>query len=157
MKITEALRAEHLVFHNMLDHIETTAPKLKTLPEIKSLTAMMEAMLKAHSRTEDQLFLGPMQHCFEEIGQREAFLREHDEIDRTLKGIRRAPRVPEARRALLTAIATTRRHFDQEERIVYPMAERLLKAATLESLGREWMDQRTNTSVCANCDNKVCV
>ena len=27
MKITEALMAEHLVFHNMFDHIEANAPK----------------------------------------------------------------------------------------------------------------------------------
>ena len=157
MKITEALRAEHLVFHNMLDHIETTAPKLATVPEIKSLAALMESMLKAHSRTEDQLFIGPMEHCFEEIGQREAFMREHDEMDRLLRGIRHTQRVPEARRALLAAIAQARGHFDKEERIVYPMAERLLKAETLETLGQSWMEQRANASVCDNCDNKVCV
>lgn len=157
MKITEALRAEHLVFHNMLDHIETTAPKLKTLPEIKSLAALMESMLKAHSRTEDQLFLGPMEHCFEEIGQREALLREHDEMDRTLRSIRRALRVPGARKALLVSIAQARRHFDKEERIVYPLAERILKAETLESLGSAWMEQRTDASVCDSCENKVCV
>jgi hypothetical protein len=37
MKITEALFAEHLVFHNMFDHIEAATPKLKTLAEVKSL------------------------------------------------------------------------------------------------------------------------
>ena len=47
MKITEALFAEHLVFHNMFDHIEATAPKLKTLAEVKSLAALMEQLLKA--------------------------------------------------------------------------------------------------------------
>lgn len=157
MKITEALRAEHLVFHNMLDHIETTAPKLKTLPEMKSLAALMESMLKAHSRTEDQLFIGPMEHCFEEFGQREALMREHDDMDRAWKRVRRAPRSLEARKALLAAILQARQHFDKEERIVYPLAERILKAETLQTLGQAWMEQRTNTSVCANCDNKVCV
>ena len=43
--------AEHLVFHNLFDHIEATAPRLKTLAEIKSLAALMESMLKAHSDT----------------------------------------------------------------------------------------------------------
>jgi hemerythrin-like domain-containing protein len=157
MKITEALLAEHLVFHNMLDHIETTTPKLKTLPEIKSLATLMESMLKAHSRTEDELFLGPLEHCFEHMGQRDAFLKEHEAMDKSLRRIRRAPRVVEARKALLAAIAETRRHFDQEERIVFPMAGRILKAETLETLGQTWMEQRTNGSVCDNCDNKVCV
>jgi len=74
MKITEALFAEHLVFHNMFDHIEATVPKLKTLAEVKSLAALMESLLKAHSDTEDDLFIGPLEHCFEQIGQRDAFL-----------------------------------------------------------------------------------
>ena len=34
MKITEALLAEHLVFHNLFDHIEAAAPGLKTLAEV---------------------------------------------------------------------------------------------------------------------------
>jgi hemerythrin-like domain-containing protein len=60
MKITEALFAEHLVFHTMFDHVEATAPKLKTLAEVKSMAAMMESLLKAHSDTEDELFIGPL-------------------------------------------------------------------------------------------------
>ena len=31
MKITDVLRAEHSVFHNLFDHIEAVVPKLKTL------------------------------------------------------------------------------------------------------------------------------
>ena len=64
MKITEALFAEHLVFHNMFDHIEAAAPKFKTLAEVKSQAALMEQLLKAHSDTEDELFIGPLEHCF---------------------------------------------------------------------------------------------
>jgi len=75
MKITEALLAEHLVFHSMFDHIEAMAPRLKTLVEVKSLAALMEQLLKAHSDTEDELFIGPLEHCFEQLGQRDAFLK----------------------------------------------------------------------------------
>ena len=71
MKITEALFAEHLVFHNMFDHIEASAPKLKTLAEVKSMAAMMEQLLKEHSDTEDELFIGPLEHCFEQIRSEE--------------------------------------------------------------------------------------
>ena len=93
MKITEALLAEHLVFHNLFDHIEATAPRLKTLAEVKSLAALMESMLKAHSDTEDELFIGPLEHCFEQIGQRDAFLEEHQEIDVNLKRVQEAKQV----------------------------------------------------------------
>ena len=37
MKITEALLAEHVVFHNIFDYIERILPDVKTLAEVKSL------------------------------------------------------------------------------------------------------------------------
>jgi hemerythrin-like domain-containing protein len=142
MKITEALFAEHLVFHNMFDHIEATAPSLKTLAEVKSLAALMEQLLKAHSDTEDELFIGPLEHCFEQLGQRDAFLEEHQEIDENLKHVQEAKDFKKARQLLLSAVAYSRKHFDKEERIVFPLAERVLNSKTLTALGHRWMEQR---------------
>ena len=101
MKITEALFAEHLVFHNMFDHIEAAAPKLKTLAEVKSLAALMESLLKSHSDTEDEMFIGPLEHCFEQLGQRDAFLEEHQEIDISLKNVQLTKDFKKARQLLL--------------------------------------------------------
>jgi hemerythrin-like domain-containing protein len=146
MKITEALYAEHLVFHTLFDHIEASIPKLESLGEVKSLAALMEAMLKAHSDTEDDLFLGPLEHCFEQIGQRDALLAEHQEMDGNLRQVGEATRMKQAQELLLAAVAHSRRHFDREERIVFPMAERVLKSKTLTELGRVWLDQRTRAT-----------
>ena len=146
MKITEALLAEHMVFHNLFDHLEEAAPRFKTLPEVKAAAALLEKLLKAHSDTEDALFLGPLEHCFEQIGQRDAFVAEHDEMDGQLRLIQKARRLSEARRLLLQAVAHSRRHFDREERIVFPMAERVLKSKTLSQLGQAWHEQRIRVS-----------
>src|SRR5512133_1244732 len=143
MKITEALFAEHLVFHNLFDHIEFTTPRLKTLAEVKALAQVMETMLRSHSKTEDDLFIGPLEHCFEQIGQRESFHLEHEEIDENLKRVQAAARLKQAQELLLAAVGYSRRHFDREERIVFPMAERVLNPNTLEELGKAWMEQRT--------------
>ena len=142
MKITEALLAEHLVFHSMFDHIEAAGPRLKTLAEIKSLATLMEQLLRAHSDTEDELFIGPLEHCFEQIGQRDAFLEEHQEIDDSLTSIQGARQLKKARQLLLAAVAYSRKHFDKEERIVFPLAERVLKAKTLSELGETWLRRR---------------
>lgn len=147
MKITEALLAEHLVFHSMFDHIEAMAPALKTLAEIKTVAAMLESMLKVHADTEDALFLGPLEHCFEQIGQRDSFLEEHQEMDASLRLVQTATRTKEAQELLLAAITHSRRHFDREERIVFPLAERVLNERTLNELGETWMEQRMQTSV----------
>ena len=146
MKITEALFAEHLVFHNMFDHIEAAAPKLKTLAEVKSLAALMESLLKSHSDTEDEMFIGPLEHCFEQLGQRDAFLEEHQEIDISLKNVQLTKDFKKARQLLLSAVAYSRRHFDKEERIVFPLAERVLKNKTLTALGQTWIEQRTHAT-----------
>ncbi len=147
MKITEALFAEHLVFHNMFDHIEAAIPKLKNLSEVKALGALMESLLKAHSDTEDKLFIGPLEHCFEQIGQRDSFHYEHVEIDDNLRRVQEAKHLRQAQELLLAAVTYSRGHFDREERIVFPMAERVLKEKTLTELGQTWMDQRTRPAL----------
>jgi hemerythrin-like domain-containing protein len=147
MKITEILLAEHLVFHSMFDHVEAIAPNLKTLAELKAVAAMLESLLKVHAQTEDALFLGPLEHCFEQIGQRDAFIEEHLEMDANLQLVEKAVRAKEALDLLLRAVAHSRRHFDREERIVFPMAERVLNERTLSELGEAWMEQRMRAQV----------
>ena len=146
MKITEALFAEHLVFHSMFDHIEAAAPSLKTLAEVKALATLMEQLLRTHSDTEDDLFIGPLEHCFEQIGQRDAFLEEHKEIDENLRNIQGTRQLKKARQLLLSAVSYSRKHFDKEERIVFPMAERVLNSRTLTALGQQWMEQRARAA-----------
>lgn len=146
MKITDVLRAEHAVFHNLFDHIEVTVPKLKTLAEVKALAAVVETVHAPHSKTEDDLFIEPLEHCFDQIGQNETFHAEHKQIEETLAAALKAKTLKDAKRILLGAIAACREHFDKEERIVFPMAERILKAKTLSELGKKWLCRREMAS-----------
>jgi len=142
MKITEALLAEHMVFHNVFDHIERVLPNLKSLPEVRALAGLMEGLLRPHSKTEEDLVFAPLDHCLEQIGQRDTFEDEHEEIDASLLKVKAARRLPEARQLLLTAVTASRKHFDREERIVFPLAEKVMKRETLTELGKTWMKQR---------------
>ena len=147
MKITEALFAEHVVFHNLFDHLERTVPRLRTLAEVKSLAALLESTLSAHSRTEDTLLIEPMDHCLQQMGQAESFHQEHEEIDASLAEIRAARQAKTARQLLLKAVAYSRRHFDKEERILFPLAEKVLKGKTLTTLAKDWLKQREQASL----------
>jgi hemerythrin-like domain-containing protein len=142
MKITDILRAEHTVFHHLFDHIESTAGRLKTLAEVKSLAMLADKVMAPHSQTEDDLFIQPLEHCFEQIGQSDTFHDEHEMIDEMFARIQKAKSVKNAKGLLLGAIAASRKHFDKEERIVFPMAERVLKPDTLNALGEKWMKRR---------------
>jgi hemerythrin-like domain-containing protein len=146
MKITDALLAEHVVFHNIFDHIERVLPQLKTLSEVKAFAGLMENLLRAHSHTEEELVFAPLDHYLEQIGQRDTFEFEHQEIDGTLLKVRGAQRLAEARKLLSAAVLASRKHFSREERIVFPLAERVLKAETLVKLGDAWTKQRDTES-----------
>jgi len=143
MKITDILRAEHTVFHYLFDHIEANALRLKTLREVKLLAQLVDQIMAPHSQTEDELFMGPLEHCFEQIGHRETFHQEHEIIEAMLGKVRKARTLKEGKQLLLGVIGATRKHFEKEERIVFPLAERVLKAKTLSDLGDEWMKRRT--------------
>jgi len=141
MTIIQALAAEHVVFHNVFDHLQERAPRLKTLAEIKALAALLESLLQHHAVVEDQLLVEPLEPTLHQLGQDENFHDEHDEIDRHLHAVRDARQLTVARKSLLKAVVASRRHFDKEERIIFPMAKRLLKAKTLQDLGRRWQEQ----------------
>ena len=147
MKITEALLAEHQVFHNLFDYVERAVPRLKTLAEIKTLAALLESSLKAHSSTEDDLLLEPLEHCIEQLGQADTFHEEHEEIDRSLVQIQRVKQVAVARKLLLAAVLASRSHFEKEERIVFPLAEKKLSNQTLLNLGKAWARRREMNGV----------
>jgi hemerythrin-like domain-containing protein len=142
MKITDILLAEHAVFHNLFDHVEKTAPRLKTLAEIKLLGALLDAITRPHARTEDDLLMGPLEHSLAQIGQSETFHDEHEEIDAMLAAVQKARQFKQARLLLLQVVQYSREHFDKEERIIFPLAEELLKTKTLENLGEQWVKRR---------------
>ena len=145
MRITDILRAEHTVFHHLFDHVEASAPRLRTLAEVKSLAVLVDKVMSPHSETEDALFIEPLEHCFEQLGQSETFHYEHELIDDYLVRVGKARDLQSAKKLLLSAIAASRKHFDKEERIVFPLAERVLKAKTLADLADEWMKRREAT------------
>ena len=143
MKITDVLRAEHAVFHNLFDHIEAVLPTTKSLAEVKSLAKVADKLLEPHAKTEDDLFIEPLEHYFDQIGQNELFHEEHKQIDALLAKIQKARDLKTAKKLLLSAVLAGRSHFDKEERIVFPMAEKVLKTKTLAELGEAWLRRRS--------------
>ena len=102
----------------------------------------MESLLLAHGKAEEDLVFAPLDHCLEQIGQRDTFYEEHHEIDTSLLKVKVAKRLDEARLLLFVAVQASRKHFDHEECIVFPIAEKAMKRETLTALGKTWMKQR---------------
>ena len=142
MKITEALLAEHVVFHNLFDYLERTTPRLRTLAEVRALAGLLDAMLHAHGQVEDKLVMEPLDHCLDQFGQNEVIHAEHDHIETVLAQVRSCRDLKQAKKLLLTGVVVSRQHFDREERVIFPLAEKWLKSKTLTELARTWVAQR---------------
>ena len=93
-----------------------------------------------HEAAERRLALGPTQ-----IGQRETFHQEHQEIEDHLKMAQTVRNLKQARHQLLAAVVSSRKHFDKEERIVFPLAEKHLKSKTLTELCSTWTEHRNRS------------
>ena len=142
MKITEALLAEHVVFHNLFDYVERATPKLRTLGEVRALAGLIGAMQEAHGQIEDELVMEPLAHCLDHLGQNEAIHAEHQHIETVLAQVRSCRELGKAKKLLHGAVVVSRQHFDREERVIFPLAEKWLKPKTLQTLGTEWVAKR---------------
>ena len=145
MKITEALLAEHMVFHNLFDRVEWLASRLSTLAEVRVCASLMAAMLHDHSVMEDELLMHPLEHCLSQLGQADNIHHEHDAIEAQLAAAESARQLKSARAALLQAVQLARQHFDKEERVIFPLADRQFNATTQTALRKRW-EQRRKTA-----------
>jgi len=142
MKITDALLAEHIVFHNLFDHIEQAAPSLKTTAEVCALADLLEAMLIKHSRSEDELLMNYLDDSIEQLGQSDTFHEEHELIEAHLNNVRAETHLETCRQKLVDAVVGARKHFDKEERLIFPLAEKVISYHNIMKLGQQWLTQK---------------
>ncbi len=141
MKITEALIAEHRIYLSVFEQIERVLPSLATPAELSTMAGIVEGLLQSHAARETNLAYLALDHALAEKGQLDRMHQDHAELDDRLRKIYSAPSCAQGRRLLQAALAGTREHFRHEERVVFPMMERVLKAETLIDLGRPWTER----------------
>ena len=138
MKITDALIAEHVVFHTLFDEAENLLSQSSSLPEVRATCALVGRLLERHSIAEHDLLLPSIDPYLEQIGQMKNFHKEDDVIVALLQKAATSESCDEASKTLRKAIQFSREHFDKEERIIFPLADKNLKLESLEQLGEEW-------------------
>jgi hemerythrin-like domain-containing protein len=142
MKITDAFIGEHAVLYAQLDHLEEAVPTAKTAGEIKAMAALLEAALRSHADLEDDLLFNGLEPGLDQMGKLEKVQHEHDAICKGLDQVRTAPTRKDAARRLLNVVHLARKEFDLEDRIIFRLAEDLLREDTLRKLGRQWAQRR---------------
>jgi hemerythrin-like domain-containing protein len=142
MKITDAFIAEHAVIYAQLDHLDHAIPAARTLGEVKVMASLLEAALKPHADAEDELLFNGLEPGLDQMGKLEKVQHEHDAICKGLERVQTARTKKEAQRRLLNVVHLTRKEFDLEDRILFRMAEELLREDTLMKLGKSWARKR---------------
>ena len=146
MKITDAFFAEHAVINTQLDHLEHAIPAAKTLGEVKVMASLLDAALRPHAEAEDELLFNGLEPGLDQMGKLEKVQHEHDAICKGLDQVQTARTKKDAQKRLLGVIRLTRKEFDLEDRIIFRMAEELLREETLIRLGKSWARKRTAPS-----------
>lgn len=142
MKITDAFIAEHAVIYAQLDYLDHAIPAARTLGEVKVMAGLLEAALKPHAEAEDELLFNGLEPGLDQMGKLEKVQHEHDAICHGLEQVRMARTKKDAQRRLLSIVHLTRKEFDLEDRIIFRMAEELLREDTLLKLGKSWARKR---------------
>jgi hemerythrin-like domain-containing protein len=135
LMITDTLLAEHRVFRDLFDEIETLLPELTEVTETRLLATLVERVLLRHAEVESSLAYAALDHALKQRGQLERLHQDHEEIDGSLRRARKASTLKQSRRLLKAAIEASRAHFRREERGVFPLLERVLQPETLAALG----------------------
>lgn len=143
MKITEAFLQEHHQFYDQLDRLERAAKTDGSLAAIQSQVAPLVATLMPHARLEDELLFAELEPQLGPVGPLSVMRMEHDEIDETLASLQATEDPATAKHLVLHVVDVARQHFLKEEQVLFPMAEQVLSADTLERLGNVWAERQT--------------
>lgn len=138
MKITDALLAEHTVFHSLFDVVEKQLESNPSIERIQLLAEMLLQLLDKHGQAEHDLLIPPIEPFLHEIGHLENFHSEDDIIIEMLHKIKECDSAELASQILLKTLRMANDHFDKEERFVFPLAEKHISENSLHELGEAW-------------------
>lgn len=142
MKITDALLGEHGAFYAQFDRLEEALPHTNAVAEIREQAALLAAALVTHAKLEDTVLFDRMRSAGADEGLLRTMEEEHETIAALLTRAQGSQDATLAREALLDAVAQAREHFAREERLAFPLADRLLGAVVQDELGARWSEHR---------------
>lgn len=140
--ITRALVAEHQMFGVVFEQIEQLLPGFERLQDVRQAARMVEGLLLSHAKVEEDLLMLAQDHVAQDKPCYDRCRKEHREIDSQLTRVRSSRTIAQARSLLRAAMAASRKHFQHEERRIFPLIEKGMKLQTLTKLGTVWFLQR---------------
>ena len=144
MKVTEMLVSHHAMLRSVFNEVERAMGEAETTEVIVSLAKVVGGLVRDHAEAESNMLFAPLDSLLLEKGQFQQFYTKHEEYLDMLERVGQPPPGRDARSMLSAAIAALRRHFDVEERVVIPLAEKTFEPESLEKLGEAWLHRDTD-------------
>lgn len=142
MKITEALKQEHVVFIAMFDELDRLLAHNAEVAELKTRVAVLAAGLLPHAKAENDILFPTLPSLGGEAGPIATMKLEHREIENGLLGIASQSVPARVREDLAQVLVLARQHFAKENEVLFPMAEQILDERTLSELGADFGERR---------------
>ncbi len=145
MKLTDALLGEHGAFRVLLDGIEEMASYAGEVAQIESAMAVFTAEVTHHAKLEEDLLFPALKPHLDSNDLFDELHSEHREIRSGLEAIEDARDLDQAIAAVRRTLEIARKHFDNEEKGLYAIANKVLDEETLTRLGEDWAAARSIT------------
>ena len=142
MKLTDALIGEHGAFRALLKEIEGMVSYAGEAAQVESAMAIFRAEVTQHARLEENLLFPAIEPYLDSNDLIAQMRSEHQEIRSGLGSIEDARDLDQALEAVQHTLEAARRHFENEEKILYAFAQKVLDEETLTRLGEDWAAAR---------------
>ena len=142
MKITDALLGEHAVLYGLFDYLRDTVLDSNDLREVQTAVAILDRLLRAHARAEEDLLFPSLEPYLGQMGPLTVMRGEHREIDALLDATRTENDLDALKSLIGRLLTLVHGHFQKEEQVLFGMARQFLDDAVLTSLGNQWAERR---------------
>jgi hemerythrin-like domain-containing protein len=146
MNAVEFLMEDHQKVLRLIEELEAVYEKVGTDPtDIETFNKLHQA-LRMHTEIEEALFY-PAMEKFDVTRQIvEVAYQEHDVVDQLLSHLKTlAPNKIDFQEALAELRNNLEHHMQEEEGVLFPNAEELLKEDKLNELGRQMEEMKNNS------------
>jgi hemerythrin-like domain-containing protein len=142
MKITDALLGEHGVLYDLFGHLRDVVVEGGDAGEIRAAFAVVERLLLAHARIEEELLFPRLYPHLGHMGPLAVMQAEHRGIDEILAAARGETDIGALKGLAGRLIELAVSHFRKEEAVLFGMAEQHLGEELLSELGEQWAAAR---------------
>jgi hemerythrin-like domain-containing protein len=142
MNLIDALLGEHGAVRCQLEHLRKSLQGMP-LDILKAEFGVVAAVLETHAKLEDDLIFKGLQS---KLDFPDTIHHEHEVIHDLVSRVMEQKDASDARRLLVRVMEAVERHFEKEEKVLFPAAVRTLDAARLTQAATLWAERRRVTA-----------